>query len=186
MQVFSRCVSIHNAIRSSLPIIPTGICPASKCCRLEWSFSRYAREPPPALVLPDGPLAGENDPGVPKDYLTQNLIGHFHYMLGVSFETRDWSRARREFDAAARAAPSNDVLFYNLGLIYQRNGLLDDAAAAFERSQAINPRHLPSGTRPRAADRLAELAVLRTQKRARKLDASARDPVSSTPRSEHQ
>ena len=145
-----------------------------------------AGTPPPALVLPDGPLAGENDPGVPKDYLTQNLIGHFHYMLGVSFETRDWSRARREFDAAARAAPSNDVLFYNLGLIYQRNGLLDDAAAAFERSQAINPRHLPSGTRPRAADRLAELAVLRTQKRARKLDASARDPVSSTPRSEHQ
>lgn len=105
------------------------------------------------------PLAGEDDPGVPKDYLTQNLIGHFHYMLGVSFEPRDWLRARRELEAAARPAPENDVLFYNLGLIYARNGLLDDATAAFERAHAINPRHLPSGTRPRASDRLAELAA---------------------------
>ena len=96
---------------------------------------------------------------MPKDYLTQNLIGHFHYMQGVTFERRDFSRVRREFDAAVRAAPSNDVLFYNLGLIYQRNGLLDEAVAAFERAHAINPRHLPSGTRPRASDRLAELAA---------------------------
>jgi tetratricopeptide (TPR) repeat protein len=108
-------------------------------------------------VLPAGPLAGEDDPRVPKDYLTQNLIGHFHYMLGVSFETRDWERARREFEAAARAAPANDVLFYNLGLLYRRNGELARARAAFERAHAINPRHLPSGSRPRAADRLREL-----------------------------
>ena len=80
-------------------------------------------------------------------------------MLGFTFEKRDWPRARRELEAAARAAPSNDVLFYNLGLIYERNGLLDDAVAAFERAHAINPRHLPSGDRPRASDRLAELAA---------------------------
>ncbi len=116
---------------------------------------------PPELVLPAGPLTGEGDPRVPKDYLTQNLIGHFHYMLGVTFETRDWPLARRELEAAARAAPSNDVLFYNLGLLYERNGLLDDAVGAFERAHAINPRHLPSGDRPRASDRLAELAAKR-------------------------
>ncbi len=120
-----------------------------------------AGSPHPEPILPSGPLAGEDDPRVPKDYLTQNLIGHFHYMLGVTFETRDWPRARRELEAAARAAPSNDVLFYNLGLLYERNGLLDDAVAAFERAQAINPRHLPSGDRPRARDRLAELAAKR-------------------------
>jgi tetratricopeptide (TPR) repeat protein len=120
-----------------------------------------AGAPPPALVLPEGPLAGEDDPRVPKDYLTQNLIGHFHYMLGVSFEKRDWPRAQREFEAAMRAAPANDVLFYNLGLIYRRAGRLDEAVAAFERAQAINPRHLPSGERPRASDRLAELAAER-------------------------
>jgi tetratricopeptide (TPR) repeat protein len=98
---------------------------------------------------------------VPKDYLTQNLIGHFHYMRGVTLEERDWLAARREFEAAMAAAPRNDVLFYNLGLIFHRNGLLEDAVAAFKRSRAINPRHLPSGTRPRASDRLIELATER-------------------------
>jgi tetratricopeptide (TPR) repeat protein len=116
-----------------------------------------AGSPRPEPVLPAGPLAGEDDPRVPKDYLTQNLIGHFHYMLGVAFEERDWPRAQREFAAAARAAPANDVLFYNLGLLYRRNGRLAEARAAFERAHAINPRHLPSGSRPRAADRLREL-----------------------------
>jgi hypothetical protein len=125
----------------------------------------------PALVLPQGPLPGEHDPRVPKDYLTQNLIGHFHYMQGVSFEKLDWQRARQEFDLAVLAAPNNDVLFYNLGLIYRRNGLLTDAVGAFERAHAINPRHLPSGSRPRAADRLADLRA--------ELGVAARDPVSS-------
>ena len=115
--------------------------------------------PLPPLSLPVEPLAGEDDPRVPRDYLTRNLIGHFHYMLGMSFEERDWLRARRELEVAAGAAPDNDVLFYNLGLIYARNGLLDDAIAAFERAHAINPRHLPSGSRPRASERLAELAA---------------------------
>jgi len=120
-----------------------------------------AGAPRPDPVLPERPLAGEDDPRVPKDYLTQNLIGHFHYMLGVSFEESDWLHARREFEAAVRASPSNDVLFFNLGLIYARNGLYDDALAAFERSHAINPRHLPSGSRPRASERIAEVAAER-------------------------
>jgi tetratricopeptide (TPR) repeat protein len=115
----------------------------------------------PELVIAEGPLPGEDDPRVPKDYLTQNLIGHFHYMRGVTFEPVDWTRASAELEAAARVAPSNDVLFYNLGLIYRRNGKLDEAVAAFQRADAINPRYLPSGTRVRASDRLAELAAER-------------------------
>jgi tetratricopeptide (TPR) repeat protein len=122
-----------------------------------WRTGRPLPEP----VLPAEPLAGEDDPAVPKDYLTRNLIGHFHYMLGVTFERRDWLRARRELEAAARAAPANDVLFYNLGLIFARNGLLDDALRAFERAHAINLRHLPSGSRPRASDRIGELRAER-------------------------
>ncbi len=118
-----------------------------------------AGQPLPAPVLPLQTLAGENDPRVPKDYLTQNLIGHFHYMLGFTFEQRDWRHAEAEFAAAQAASPYNDVLFYNLGLIYQRNGLLGEAIAAFERADAINPRHLSSQSRPRAADRLVELAA---------------------------
>ena len=82
-------------------------------------------------------------------------------MLGFTFERRDWRRARAEFELAAAASPHNDVLFYNLGLIYQRNGLLDEALAAFARSQAINPRHIASGSRARAADRSAEIETER-------------------------
>jgi tetratricopeptide (TPR) repeat protein len=104
-------------------------------------------------------LEGEHDPRVPKDYLTQNLIGQFHFMLGSTFEARDWARAAKELEAAQKAAPDNDVLFYNLGLIYRRNGLFDEALAAFERSQEINPRHLASKDRVRAEDRVLEVSA---------------------------
>jgi tetratricopeptide (TPR) repeat protein len=147
----------------SLDLVPVG---------LLFRASR-AGEPPPALALPE-PLEGERDPRVPKDYLTQNLIGQFHYMLGFTFEQRDWLRARREFEKAAVAAPHNDVLFYNLGLIFRRNGLVEDAIAAFERSHEINPRHLASHGRPRASDRLGELVAeqARLSRLVRELAAS--------------
>ncbi len=111
----------------------------------------------PELALPAGELAGAGDPAVPKDYLTRNLIGHFHYMSGLTFETRDWPRAQAGFERAAGAAPDNDVLFYNLGLIYRRNGLWRRSLAAFERSAEINPRPIPSGNPVRALDRVAEV-----------------------------
>src|SRR6185295_68735 len=95
--------------------------------------------------------------------LTQNLVGQLHYMLGVTFETTDWPRAAREFAVAARRSPDNDVLFYNLGLIYARNGLYDDAERAFARSDEINPRHLASAKKPRASDRLAEVRAERAR-----------------------
>ncbi len=107
-------------------------------------------------VLP-AELAGESDPDVPKDYLTQNLIGEFHFMLGLDAETSAPRSAEREFRAAAAAAPDNDVLFYNLGLVYVRDGRLAEALAAFSRSQEINPRHLASGERVRAAERIEEV-----------------------------
>jgi tetratricopeptide (TPR) repeat protein len=117
---------------------------------------RRADSPASAPVLPRTELTGMDDPGVPKDYLTQNLIGQFHYMIGFTFEQRDWPRARASFEAAARAAPQNDVLFYNLGLIYLRNGLYQEAIDAFERSAQINPRHIPGAKKVRASDRLQE------------------------------
>src|SRR5262249_39010360 len=39
---------------------------------------RAGRPWPPPLPVPER-LTGEEDPRVPKDYLTQNLIGNFHY-----------------------------------------------------------------------------------------------------------
>ncbi len=149
----------------ALDIVPTGLV-----------FRAWrSGQPPPEPVVPLWELPGAADPRVPKDYLTQNLIGQFHYMLGVTFEQRDWLRARRSFDDAAAAAPHNDVLFYNIGLIYQRNGLLDDAIAAFERSREINPRHIASSSQVRASDRLRELTVERC--RIAKVEAAlANDP----------
>jgi tetratricopeptide (TPR) repeat protein len=117
----------------------------------------------PAVSLPRESLEGELDPRVPKDYLTDNLIGHFHYTVGFSFEQRDWLKARTQFRAAAAASPENDVLFYNLGLVFARNGLYEDALAAYQRSHAINPRHLASLSKPRATDKIAQLE----QERAR-------------------
>lgn len=129
--------------------------------------------PAPSPTIERWRLDGEEDRRVPKDYLTRNLIGHFHYMLGFTLEKSDWPRAQAEFERAASASPDNDVLFYNLGLIYSRNGLLDEAAGAFRRSHQINPRHLANEKKPRAADRLAE--VLAERERVARIEAALAD-----------
>jgi tetratricopeptide (TPR) repeat protein len=137
----------------SLEIVPIGVVYRA------WRPGR----PRPELVIPRTELDGEHDPDVAKDYLTQNLIGHFHYTLGFSFEQRDWLRARAELERAAAAAPRNDVLFYNLGLVYARNGALEDAERAFARSDAINPRALASASKARASEKLAEVTAERAR-----------------------
>jgi tetratricopeptide (TPR) repeat protein len=117
-----------------LAVVPVG---------LAYEIAR-AGGPPPPLRLPRPALRGEDDPRVPKDYLTQNLIGHFHFMLGSTLQAHDWRRAAAELERAAAAAPGNDVLFFNLGLVYRGQGLHAEALAAFERSHAINPRAIAS------------------------------------------
>jgi tetratricopeptide (TPR) repeat protein len=109
---------------------------------------------PPPLRLPAAPLDGADDPDVPKDYLTRNLIGQWHYMIGSTLAERDWRGAWAAFQAAARSAPDNDVLFYNLGLIYSGEGLHEEALAAFQRSYDINPRHIASRERVRPIDKV--------------------------------
>ena len=135
---------------------------------------RAGRPWPEPFPVPER-LDGELDPRVPKDYLTRNLIGNFHQMLGMTWETRDWTRAAAELHEAAAAAPDNDVLFYNLGLIYRRNGLLEPALAAFRRSAEINPREIVSVSHPRAADRAAEVEA-EMRERDAALRELARDP----------
>jgi tetratricopeptide (TPR) repeat protein len=134
----------------ALAVVPVG---------LVYQVVRAGASPPPPLpgVAAKESLAGEDDPRVPKDYLTRNLIGEYHFMRGVTWEAGDRARSLRELARAARAAPDNDVLFYNLGLVYARMGRDTDALAAFERSAAINPRALPGPRHARAADRIAEL-----------------------------
>ncbi len=134
-----------------------------------------AGQPPPEPVVPKSELDGERDRRVPKDYLTQNLIGHFHFMLGTTFEKIDWLRASRGFEAAKASAPSNDVLFYNLGLIYRRNGLYDEALDAFERSHVINPRHIAGKGRVEAQERVEE--VRRELERLKRMESRLSDEL---------
>jgi tetratricopeptide (TPR) repeat protein len=97
---------------------------------------------------------------VPKDYLTSNLVGHYHYMIGLTLEHDSWPAAEQALRRARAAAGDNDVLFYNLGLIYRRAGLFERSTAAFERAGAINPRHMASKSKPRPADKVAEARLL--------------------------
>jgi len=127
---------------------------------------------PHTLAISKWELDGEKDPRVPKDYLTRNLIGHFHYMLGISHERRDWPLAEAEFRRATQIASQNDVLFYNLGLIYGRNGLFERSLAAFERSNEINPRHIASRDEVRASDKIVETRA--ELERVRRIEAQLR------------
>jgi tetratricopeptide (TPR) repeat protein len=130
-----------------LELLPTGL-----------AFRVWRRDrPATAASVQRDRLDGELDPRVPKDYLTQNLIGQFHYMLANTLERSDWPRARREYAEAMKAAPHNDVLFFNLGLIFGGHGLYDEAIAAFRRSTEINPRPVPGPGRLKAYDRVAPL-----------------------------
>jgi tetratricopeptide (TPR) repeat protein len=92
-----------------------------------------------------------------------------HYMLGNTLERSDWPRARREYQEAMRAAPHNDVLFFNLGLIFGASGLYDEAIAAFRRSAEINPRAVAGPVHLRASDRVPALEA--EQRRVAALEA---------------
>lgn len=115
----------------------------------------------PDFAVDARPLDGEDDPRVPKDYLTRNLIGHFHYMIGITLLEIDWPRAAVELSRAGEIASDNDVLFYNLGLVYLRSGLYEEAEAAFARSASINPRAIAGEEGARAVDRLSEVRAER-------------------------
>lgn len=150
---------------AGLDVVPVG---------LVFRTVRAGRPEPPVADLADR-LDGEDDPRVPKDYLTRNLVGEFHYMKGASWERRDWPRAWSEFQRAAAASPGNDVLFYNLGLIYRRNGLYEESLAAFRRSEAINPRHIASVSRASASDKVRDVGL--DLERAQALDGAAASAV---------
>lgn len=85
---------------------------------------------------------------------------------GSRHDVFTWHRCYIPFARAMAAAPDDEVLFYNVGLVYRQHGLLDEAAAAFARAHAINQRGLPSRGRPRAADRIAEIDAARENRAA--------------------
>ncbi|MGA7614466.1 MAG: DUF2723 domain-containing protein [Thermoanaerobaculia bacterium] len=135
--------------------------------------------PAPPRCIESLHLDGELDPAVPKDFLTQNLIGHFHYMLGRTLSLDDWNAGTRQYREAVAAAPQNDVLFYNLGVIYSGAGLYDEAIGFFRHSAALTPRGIPSqastsghaeGGRAQASSKVPPLLVER--ERIRQIESS--------------
>ncbi len=117
----------------------------------------------PPFQFPIRELEGTSDSRVPKDYLTQNLMGEFHYMAGLNYEQTDWLGALREFQRATELAPTNDVLLFNLALVYRRNGRYQRSLEAFQRSAAINPRHIPSNNPVRPLEKVEEAKNLLRQ-----------------------
>lgn len=128
-----------------LDVVPVGL-----------AFRVWRRgQPLPELPSPPDELAART--GVEHDYLTRNLVGHYYFMLGFTAEREDWRRATSLLERAMREAPDNDVLFYNVGLIYERNGDVAAALAAFRRSHEINPRPIAGASRARASDKIEAL-----------------------------
>ena len=117
--------------------------------------------PLPPMVLPRARLDGEEDPRVPKDQLTRNLIGNFHFMVGFSLARTDWPRAREEFVEAEAAAPESATLFFNIGQVFALRGFYDEAIAAFEHTYELQPRALLAAGAPRAADEIAKWSAER-------------------------
>ena len=91
------------------------------------------------------------------DRIDKGCVARVESFVGSTFERMDWPRAHAQFAEATRRAPGNDVLFYNLGLIYSGNGLFDEALAFYERSNEINPRHIASASRVRPVDKVNEM-----------------------------
>ena len=113
----------------------------------------------PPVALAKAALDGEDDPRVPKDYLTSNLIGHFHYMLGATSEASTGPEPGGSSEAQAAPAQRRPVL--QPGPHLRRNGLYDEALAAFDRSNEINPRPIPGGSKAKAFDHLGALETER-------------------------
>ncbi len=112
----------------------------------------------PALRLPSRlELPQERETGIPRDYLTDNLIAHFHYMLGMTHERLDWPRAMRHWQRATEFGAEDDLLFFNLGQLFWRNGQPERALAAFRRAAEINPRHLMTPDRVEPSQRVRDL-----------------------------
>ncbi len=112
--------------------------------------------PPPDVDLPET-LAGEEDPRVPRDYLTDSLIGHFHMMRARNLARDDRSRALAILDRASEVAADNAVHLYNAALLYQRWGRLDRAREAMALAAALEPRQLPGPAGIRPSELLIEL-----------------------------
>ena len=126
---------------SGLEIVPVGLGYRA--------FRAGAAHPEPSMPPA---IDGESDESVPKDFLTRNLLGNYHFMEAVSFESREWPRANRALERALEVAPKSDIVAHNVGLIYARNGWFDEGLKAYERCHAINPRGLVQATRSARAD----------------------------------
>jgi hypothetical protein len=99
-------------------------------------------------------------------------------MRGLNFENDQWPRAAEEFRKAASSAPQDDVLFFNLGLVYRRNGLLASSLQAFEHSAEINPRLIAGGP----ASATAQVEAGREElDRVQRLESSFGPPPQTAP-----
>ena len=133
--------------------------------------------PLPKVLVQKTELDGENDPSVPKDYITRQLLGDFHLMIGTTLERESWRAARREFDLATRAAPDYLPLHYNLAITYANNGLFDEAIESLRIANEIAPRGFPraDGSRVNPGERIRVIETERNRVRVIEQEIVASD-----------
>jgi tetratricopeptide (TPR) repeat protein len=138
---------------------------------------RRGKVAPSQIFAHDG-IAGIDDPNVPKDHDTRNLIGHYFMMRALALEQDRWTEARWNLERAAQAAPDYSPLFFNLAAIYFRNGLLDEALDAFRRSEELSPRRWPG----EGMDVIAKVTA--EQERVAAIEEQLRDRAGEMPSDE--
>jgi tetratricopeptide (TPR) repeat protein len=142
---------------------------------------------PPAIEIP--PLPGLDDPRVPRDFLTRGLVAHYWFLQAMTWEARDWPRARDALQRTVESARDHDLAHYNAGLIWARNGFYDEALEAFEAADRLNPRGIYMGLdrstgeplRLMASDRLARVREARDRVRSVERAIAAEIPVELRP-----
>ena len=121
-------------------------------------------------------LEGEDDPRVPKDYLTQNLIGAVPLHARRHPRERATGRGPRASSQRAQAASPAQ----RRALLQPRPDLSQERPATTRRSapssarDAINPRHIASRSRVVAADKVREVAQEAERARALEREAAPR------------
>jgi tetratricopeptide (TPR) repeat protein len=84
-------------------------------------------------------LAG-NPAGLPAQKAGEPEIERFSRQAEQALAAKDWDSARRALEELARLEPGVPEVHANLGLAYYSQGHIFEAARAFERALALNPR----------------------------------------------
>ena len=154
---------------------PNWSIPSSRSCPrgLVFRTVRAGRPLPPAAPIREHGSTESSIRAVPKDYLTQNLIGQFHYMLGDTLRAPRLAAGPARVPARAGGLARQRRALLQPRAHLRRNGLYDEALArlpALRRDQPA-PHREPQ---PRRGRRQGARGGAGGRRRARRSSATPR------------